>query len=94
MFAGTGSGDPKGATDSGAWYLVTAEYNTTSSKIYENGVQVGSTGNPGSGNGNGLILGNRFDLALPCQMDCAEAVIYLTSERSNVETYLLDQYNL
>lgn len=93
MYAGTGSGDPKGVIDSGAWYLVTAEYNTTSSKIYENGVQVGSTGNPGSNNGNGLILGNRFDLSVPCQMDCAEAVIYLTSERSNVETYLLDQYN-
>lgn len=94
MYAGAGSGDPNGAIDSGVWYLVTAEYNTTSSKIYENGTQVGSTGNPGSNNGNGLILGNRQDFSLPCQMDVAAVVIYLTSERSNVETYLLDEYSL
>jgi hypothetical protein len=94
MYAGSGSGDPKGAIDSGSWYLATMEYNGSSSKIYENGVQVGSTGNPGSGNGNGLILGARFSDPLPAQIDVAALVIYLTSERSNVETYLLDQYSL
>lgn len=94
MYAGTGSGDPNGAIDSGAWYLVTAEYNGSSSKIYENGTQVGSTGNPGSQNGNGLLLGNRYDLSLPAQVDVAAAIIYATTERSNVETYLLDTYAL
>lgn len=92
LYAGTGSGDPNGAIDSGVWYLVTAEYNGSSSKIYENGVQVGSTGNPGTSNGNGFVLGNRWDFSLPCQIDVAAVVIYLTSERSNVETYLLDEY--
>lgn len=92
MYAGSGSGDPSGAIDSGVWYLVTAEYNTTSSKIYENGTQVGSTGNPGSQNGNGFLLGNRYDLSLPSQIDVAAVVIYLTTERSNVETYLLAEY--
>jgi hypothetical protein len=94
MYAGTGSGDPNGAIDNSVWYLVTAEYNTTSSKIYENGTQVGSTGNPGSQNGNGLLLGSRYLVDLPAQVDVAAVIIYATAERSNVETYLLDEYGL
>lgn len=93
MFAGSGSGDPNGVIDSGAWYLVTAEYNGASSNLYENTILV-DTGNPGTQNGNGLVVGNRYDGALPCQFDMAEKVIYDPSIRSDVETFLMDLYNL
>jgi len=95
MFAGTGSGDPSGVIDSGVWYLVTAEYNGSSSNIYENGTLAGdSPGNPGTNNGNGLVLGNRYDSSLPSQIDVAEIVIYDPSIRGDVETFLTGLYGL
>lgn len=94
LFAGS-TADPTGAIDSGTFYLLTCEFDTSSSNIYENTVLAGdSPGNPGSQNGDGLVLGNRYDSSLPSQIDVAELVIYDPSIRTDVETYLMTEYSL
>lgn len=93
MFAGSVAA-PVSVADVDTAYLITCEFNTSSSKIYRDTVQQGSTGNPGSQNGNGLVLGNRYDSALPSQVDIAELVIYDPSIRSDVESYLMAEYSL
>lgn len=92
LFAG-GAGDPSATIATGAFHLVTFEFNGSSSNIRVDGSVAGdSPGNPGSNNGNGFVLGNRYDSTTPSQIDVPEVVIHSPSILTDVETYLLAEY--
>lgn len=76
MYAGEAhwGADPWATND---FRLFTFIYNSTSSQRYVGGaLDVRGTGDAGTQNGNGLVLGDRYDSALPSQSDFSELAIY------------------
>jgi hypothetical protein len=96
LYAGSAA-DPLGSSTTASFYVINAHFDGASSKIYENGVAT-SAGNPGSNNGDGLVLGNRYDSALPSQVDVAELKLFApaldSSARSAEESALRTKYGL
>jgi hypothetical protein len=67
------------------------EYNGASSKVFKNGVQLGSTVNVGSDSMNGLTLGDQKALTLPTQVEFAEFWVFSrlldAGEVTNLDNY-------
>ena len=62
LYAGTTLAN--GNVDTGVWYRSIAKYDGANSQIIENGVVL-ATGNAGTNAAAGLVVGNRYDGALP-----------------------------
>ena len=80
------------------YILVSGEYNTNQSKIYENGV-FKNTGNMGTASLSGLTLGSSYNTAANTfhNGDILEIIIYdallSDEERISVEQYLMNKYS-
>ena len=96
--AGT-SYSPAGGATSSAFRVIDCIFNGTSSQIWENGTQIGATGNAGTnGIATAFSIGNRNAADKPTQMDLAELIVYntalSTSNRRKVERYLGRRYGI
>ena len=96
IFAGTelaGSGDVHGA-----FKLFCGIFAGSSSKLYINGTQNGSTGNAGTGDSSTFRLGDGPGASTPLPGDIAEVLFYNASltdaQRQQVEAYLNARYAL
>lgn len=94
-----GGSDIGGAHTTGDWHIYAAECNGASSKVYVDGVQLGSTGNAGSGVPSVVYLGLQDDIGSAyLDGDIAEYLlvrgVLTTDQRQTLEGYLAHQYAL
>lgn len=86
-----------GTASPASFELFTATHNTTSSSLYKSGA-LAISGDSGSLNFSGLIIGSRFNLINYISGAIAELIFYnraiTTAERQRVEEYLRAKYTL
>jgi hypothetical protein len=92
-----GSALQVGTAAQSTWYRVTTVINGNSSEIFTNGVSAGS-GAAGSGNLNGITIGNLNSGTVSWPGYIAEVIIYdallSSTDIGNIDTYLTSKYGL
>lgn len=92
LYAGSANVGSAGFVPGSSRRLYEFRVNGSSSKVFVDDIQIGSTGNPGSGSyNNGVTLFSLDDLGYPAAVDICEVVVCSTdvpSERATLIAYL------